>query len=150
MNFLLCGMPGSGKSYFGALAAAELNYSFIDTDKCIEEKCQATCSLIVLKHGESYFRQIERQIISELQEVKNTIIALGGGALSSKAVISFLRDLGVLIYLKPSELKKPLPAFLKERTYAEVFNERHSIYEEACHVCVNEQNVLEVIRDYGK
>ena len=153
MNVILCGMPGSGKSHLGKKAAQELNCHFIDTDRIIEQRGHTSCAEIVLKNGESYFRELERRVICELEGVQNTVIALGGGALSSKEIIYFLRKLGILIYLivPLSALKKPLPSFLKDRTYEEVFEERHLIYKQACHLSGDRENVFKMMRRiYGK
>ena len=70
---------GSGKSSLGRQLAREMKREFIDLDKYIEERFHATIRQIFDWHGETEFRKIERNIIHEVAEFENIIIACGGG-----------------------------------------------------------------------
>ena len=56
----------------------KLNLDFIDIDKKIEESENNTISDI-FKKGESYFREIEKNISINYLRLKNKIVSLGGG-----------------------------------------------------------------------
>lgn len=169
MNVILCGMPGSGKSYFGALAAQKLNRNFIDTDDLVMSeyyklnRLQATCREITLKDGETYFRNLESNVLKGLESIHHSIVAIGGGALCTPENVPILRNLGWMIYLKvsPEVLlkrlinKNPLPSYLDKADIGRSFNallkQRLPLYEQNCHCCVdvNSENVLEVISHYA-
>jgi shikimate dehydrogenase len=79
----LIGFMGAGKSSVGRKVAQDLNLQLIDLDMEIEKKCGKTISEIFKEDGEEKFREIESQILKESLEVKNSIIACGGGAIIS-------------------------------------------------------------------
>ena len=65
---------GSGKSTVGRYLAKELNYHFLDTDQLIEKKENRTIEAIFKDSGESYFRNIERNIINQFENIINALI----------------------------------------------------------------------------
>lgn len=177
MTIILCGMPASGKSYFGKHAAEQLQLPFIDTDDLIlaeYAKLNGTCTTcreIVLKEGEPFFRTLETKVIKELDNSDASIIAVGGGALCSPENIAILKNMGWLIYLRvsPEVLRKRIlnkehtPAILDvaniEKSFDELLKQRLSIYEQNCHfsIDVHSEDVLKTIhhymcrkRDHGK
>ena len=81
-NITLCGMMGSGKSSIGRILANKLNYNFIDIDKIIEIEAKKTIKKIFEEDGEDYFRDLEEKITINILELKETIVALGGGAIT--------------------------------------------------------------------
>ena len=166
MNIILSGMPGSGKSYFGELAAKKMNRMFIDTDVLLMKRyfqlknIQATCREIALKEGEPFFRDLETQFVKELESANNSIIAIGGGTLASSANAQILRNLGIVIYLKvppetlfdrfsakPSIFRKPDV----QGSFEALLKQRIPLYEKTCHYCidVSSENVLECIQHYA-
>ena len=81
-NLTLTGMMGVGKSTIGKNLAKQLGYNFIDIDRLIEVKEGASINSIFRNKSENYFRKIENDItLSELKK-KNSVISLGGGAVS--------------------------------------------------------------------
>ena len=78
-NIVLIGMMGSGKSLIGKKLSKKLNLDFIDIDKKIEESENNTISDIFIKKGESYFREIEKNISINYLKLENKIVSLGGG-----------------------------------------------------------------------
>ena len=78
-NIVLVGMMGSGKSLIGKKISKKLNLDFIDIDKKIEESENNTISDIFIKKGESYFREIEKNISINYLKLENKIVSLGGG-----------------------------------------------------------------------
>jgi len=70
----------SGKSFIGSKLAQTLDYSFIDLDKHIEEKEQASIVNLFKHKGELYFRKKEHIYLNDLVEKdEKLVIATGGG-----------------------------------------------------------------------
>lgn len=78
-NIALIGFMGTGKSSVGQLAAAQLHFTFLDTDHVIEARAGKTISEIFAEQGEPAFRELERKIVGELVGRKRTVISTGGG-----------------------------------------------------------------------
>ena len=80
----LIGMMGTGKSKFGRLVANNLSFNFYDVDTLIEKKFKTTIKDLFQKHGESFFRDVEKETIKELvfkikKNNEKVIISIGGG-----------------------------------------------------------------------
>lgn len=78
-NIALIGFMGTGKSSVGQLAAAQLHFTFLDTDHVIEARAGKTISEIFAEQGEPAFRELENKIVGELVARTKTVIATGGG-----------------------------------------------------------------------
>ena len=106
MNFILCGLPSCGKTTLAKNLAIKTSYKFIDTDALIEEMYlkqtnkKKACNYVFSLHGESFFRELEKTVITSLTNCKDSIIALGGGSLSSPQICEFIKNLGTVMYLK--------------------------------------------------
>lgn len=153
MNLILCGLQASGKTTLGKRLSAELQYAFIDTDKLIESAYatqtgkQLSCRSIYSEEGATYFRALETQEIIRLKPLSHTVIALGGGTLETAENLSYLKQLGTLIYLKvPLELAwqrvvlTGLPAYVDPQdprgSFYKIAQERISLYERAAHFVI--------------
>ena len=62
-NICLIGLMGAGKSIIGKLLAKKLKMHYYDSDSLIEKKLDKSINKIFSDHGESYFRDIEEDII---------------------------------------------------------------------------------------
>ncbi|MEM7403135.1 MAG: 3-dehydroquinate synthase [Myxococcota bacterium] len=78
-NISLIGPPGVGKSSAGQHIAQQLNWRFIDTDAVIVQQQGMPVHHIIDTRGRSYFRQCEQQVCRDLAQVKQCVIATGGG-----------------------------------------------------------------------
>ena len=97
---MLIGFRGTGKTSIGKMLARELNYSFIDTDKEIEEKTGKKITQIFSKLGEQYFREQENKIIQKIGKKNKCVISCGGGAIIDKENVKILKKKGKLILLE--------------------------------------------------
>ncbi len=79
MLIYLLGYMGSGKSTLGKKLSTAMGYSFADLDKMIEQSENKHIPEIFEQFGEPYFRKAEQQILHKTFELKNTVIATGGG-----------------------------------------------------------------------
>ena len=102
MNIILCGFMGCGKSTVGKSLSQKLGYDFIDLDEFIENLQKMTISNIFEKYGESGFRKLETEAISEITKSKNCVISLGGGAVLNPENVDIIKSNGKLFFLNIS------------------------------------------------
>jgi shikimate kinase len=77
---VLVGFMGAGKTTIGTLLAARLELPFADSDQMIEQRAGRPIPQIFAEDGEPAFRTLEHQVIADLLDGPDMIIALGGGA----------------------------------------------------------------------
>lgn len=83
-TIVLTGMRASGKTTFGRQLAKKYHARFIDLDREIAKHVQMPINIFVAKRGWSAFRTVEQQITKKFANVKNAVIATGGGTLIFK------------------------------------------------------------------
>lgn len=81
MHIFLYGPPGTGKSTIGQRLAENLKLPFIDLDRVIETNAGMSIPRIMETQGEAAFRDLESAALKKLDVEKDSVIALGGGAL---------------------------------------------------------------------
>lgn len=96
----ITGFMGSGKTTVGTILARKLNYEFIDLDVLIEKEEKRKISDLFKESGEPYFRKLEKEYLRKISNSGNKVISLGGGVLMDEENIKFVKDKGILIYLK--------------------------------------------------
>ncbi|HKP85431.1 MAG TPA: shikimate kinase [Blastocatellia bacterium] len=95
----LVGFMGAGKTTVGQILARRLGYAFLDLDSVIENRAGKTVQQIFAEQGEREFRRLEREAIGCCRELKNSVIALGGGAFVSEENRKTLGEIGVTVWL---------------------------------------------------
>ena len=105
-NVFLVGLMGAGKTTVGKSLAAELAKTFRDTDHEIERRTGVKISLIFEIEGEAGFRTREAQVVDQLTQLSNVVLATGGGVVLDPDNRRRLADRGVVIYLhgQPKDL----------------------------------------------
>jgi shikimate kinase len=155
----LIGFMGAGKTTVGRVLAQKLEYDFIDLDDLIEARAGKSVQEIFAELGESEFRRLERDAIQTCEELKRTVIALGGGAYVSAENRTLLRAIGKTIWLNcPLEVclrrvsgDKSRPLLGDEDEMRALLEQRRSSYAEAdyvvrTHELFPEQLVVEITR----
>lgn len=97
-NIILIGMPGSGKSTCGVVAAKLLLKNFFDTDLLIQNREGRRLQQIIDEKGLDYFARAEEEAVLSL-DIAGTVIATGGSVVYSPAGMEHLRRMGKVIYL---------------------------------------------------
>ncbi len=136
-NIILIGMPGSGKSTCGVLAAKALLKNFFDTDLLLQNLEGKRLQNIIDENGIDYFNKAEEKAILSL-DIQGTVIATGGSVVYSERAMRHLKELGKIIYLHLSYegMEKRLSnittrgvVLKKGHTLRDMYNERLGLYE---------------------
>ena len=98
MNVVLVGFRGSGKTSVGRVLAERLKREFVDCDEFIEKRTHLTIREIFERHGESHFRKLESEAITELAKLDGKVIATGGGAVLKYQNMQVFKRAGSRIY----------------------------------------------------
>ena len=98
-SVFLVGPMGAGKTTIGRQLAAALGYEFEDSDHEIQRRTGVDIPTIFEFEGEHGFRQREAQVIDELTQYHNLVLATGGGAVLNPENRKHLASRGRVIYL---------------------------------------------------
>ena len=101
-NIIVTGFMGTGKSAVGNLLAQRLQREFIDTDTLIEHAAGQPIARIFAEKGETYFRELEKQMIRQVCQKQEIVIATGGGAIVNVDNATCLKESGTVICLTAS------------------------------------------------
>jgi len=97
---VLVGLMGAGKSSIGRRLAEKLEIPFVDADHEIEVAADKTIPEIFNDHGEAYFREGERRVISRLIENGAQVLSTGGGAFINEETRQSINAHGISVWLK--------------------------------------------------
>lgn len=78
-NIYLIGLSGTGKTRSGRRVAELLGWPFVEMDGVIEDRAGKSIPRIFEENGETYFRNLEAQILNEVAERGGRIVSTGGG-----------------------------------------------------------------------
>jgi shikimate kinase len=70
---------GSGKTTVGRILAKRLGWTFLDTDRQIQNESGMTIAEIFSERGEERFRELESEVAAGLAGLSGRVIATGGG-----------------------------------------------------------------------
>lgn len=98
----LIGYMGCGKSTMGRALSAVMNLELIDLDHYIEARYHRTVREIFEEKGEEEFRKIERNMLHEVAEFENVIVACGGGTPCYFDNIDYMNEKGMTVFLNAS------------------------------------------------
>ena len=107
-SLVLVGLMGAGKSTVGRRLAQRLNMNFVDADAAIEEAAGMSIPEIFASHGEAYFREGERRVITRILEDGQQVLATGGGAFMNEQTRASIAAHGISVWLKAN-----LPLLMK-------------------------------------
>ncbi len=96
---VLIGFMGAGKTTVGHLLSERLGLPFVDSDLVIEQRSGRSVRQIFAEDGEPAFRELERQVVADLIDGPEAVLALGGGAAQHSDPVVRLKSTQV-IYLQ--------------------------------------------------
>lgn len=102
MNIVLIGFRGTGKSTVGRILSKKTGWKFISSDNEIEKR-YGKITRIVNDKGWEYFRKLEENVIKDISNEDNTIIATGGGVVMNQENVKNLKKNGKFILLTASK-----------------------------------------------
>ena len=93
---------GAGKTTVGKLLAKQMGKAFYDSDQEIKDRTGVSISHIFEGEGEAGVRARESSVLKELVQLKDIVLATGGGAILSEENRALLKRNGTVIYLRAS------------------------------------------------
>ena len=135
-NLIITGFSGTGKSLVAKETARRFNWNFLDTDDEIVKKNGKPIAEIFRQDGEDKFRELERETIRKACQQKETVIAIGGGAIIDPHNYELLAKTGLIVCLEA----KP------ETIYERLFHEAAYSSETEVRPLLANDNPLERIR----
>uniref|UniRef100_A0A7C4NTT0 Shikimate kinase n=1 Tax=Thermodesulfobacterium geofontis TaxID=1295609 RepID=A0A7C4NTT0_9BACT len=101
-KIILIGFRCVGKTTIGKKLAEVLEWKFLDLDEEIQKKLGKTIKEIVKEKGWGYFRKIEKEEMKKLRELKEIVIALGGGSVLHQEEMENLLENSLVVWLHSS------------------------------------------------
>jgi len=150
-SIFLVGMMGAGKTSVGRVLAKRLQKSFYDSDQVIEDRTGVKIPVIFEIEGEAGFRARESTVIDELTELRDIVLATGGGAVLIETNRDRLRTRGTVVYLRATvrdllnrtrhDKNRPLLQAADPRArLTELYEMRDPLYREVAHLIVDTGN----------
>lgn len=99
-HVVLVGLPGSGKSTVGHLAAEKLGAPLIDIDLLLVREMGMPIAQMFGMVGEVKFRQMEREAVRTARTREGCVIVPGGGWAAQPGELDAARADSLLLYLK--------------------------------------------------
>jgi len=90
---------GAGKSTIGRQLAEALGLEFADTDVEIQRRTGVDIPTIFEYEGEDGFRARERQVVDDMTQLDNLVLATGGGVIMDPDNRRNLSARGLVVYL---------------------------------------------------
>ena len=78
-NIVLIGFMGAGKSTVASGLNRLYGMQIVEMDECIAKREGKSIPEIFETNGEEYFRNLETELLIELQKQTNLVISCGGG-----------------------------------------------------------------------
>ena len=136
-RLILIGLPGSGKTTVGRLAARRLGLPFFDCDTEIEREEDMTIPALFARRGEEDFRAAESRILRRLCGGGECVIATGGGAVVAEENRKLLKSSGMVVFLNRNISDIAACVGNRERPLLKLAQERRGWYEECADAVVS-------------
>lgn len=147
-KIFLIGPMGAGKSTLGKRLARSLRLNYYDCDDELVNRTGAAISLIFDVEGEAGFREREANLLDELTQLDNLVLATGGGAILAEENRKSLSERGFVVYLF-APLEKLLERTSKDSTrpllqtddprarLQEILQQRQPLYEQTADLAID-------------
>ncbi len=105
-NIFLIGFMGAGKSTISDYLKNALAMDVVEMDQCIVERQGMSISDIFETYGEEYFRELETNLLIEMQSQSNVVVSCGGGVPMRERNVAEMKKNGrvVLLTAKPQTI----------------------------------------------
>ena len=159
-NIVLIGFMGTGKSTISDFLKNVFAMDVVEMDQIIAQRQGMSISDIFETYGEQYFRDLETNLLIEMQSRSNVVISCGGGVAMRERNVTEMKKNGrvVLLTASPEEVyervkdsdDRPILAGRKNvKGIAELMEARREKYEAAADIIVNtdHKTVLQVCEE---
>lgn len=159
-NIVLIGFMGAGKTTISDYMSTMFDMRLVEMDQEIAEREEMSIPDIFATYGEEYFRNLETDLLKELQTGKNCIISCGGGvALRHENVVEMKKNGRVVLLTASPETiydrvkdsnERPLLNGNKNVEFiADLMEKRKEKYEAAADVVIQTDNksVLDICEE---
>lgn len=112
-NIFLIGFMGSGKTTVSDCLSAMYGMETVEMDRMISEREGMSISDIFEVHGEAYFRNLETNLLIELQSKRNVVVSCGGGTPMRENNVAEMKKNGrvVLLTAEPETIYERIKDF---------------------------------------
>lgn len=162
-NIVLIGFMGAGKTTISDYLSTMFAMRIVEMDQLIAEREEMSIPDIFATYGEEYFRNLETNLLIEMQSQKNVVISCGGGAALRERNVEEMKKNGrvVLLTASPETVyervkdsdERPILNGNKNVEYiAELMEKRREKYEAAADIVVNTdgKTVLQICEELIK
>ena len=135
----LVGFMAAGKTTVARALARRLDWQSVDVDELIEQRERQSVAEIFAKHGEAYFRSLERQVLAEQMGPRHLVVATGGGTFADVQNRAAINNDGVSVWLDvpldrliarvPADGRRPLAS--DRAGFERLYYQRRAAYEQA-------------------
>ena len=135
----LVGFMAAGKTTVARALARRLDWQSVDVDELIEQRERQSVADIFAKHGEAYFRSLERQVLAEQMGPRHLVVATGGGTFADVQNRVAINNDGVSVWLDvpldrligrvPAGGRRPLAS--DRAGFERLYYQRRAAYEQA-------------------
>lgn len=147
-NISIIGFMGVGKTTVATCLKDMLAMDVVDLDALIVQRQGMSINQIFEHYGEEYFRNCESNTIIGLQNVKQTVISCGGGAVLRPENVENLKKYSRIVLLtaspetilervKDSDDRPLLRGNMNVAFIAKLMEKRRAVYEQVADVVVN-------------
>lgn len=146
-NIFLIGFMGAGKSTISDYLKNVLAMDVVEMDQCIVERQGMSISDIFETYGEEYFRELETNLLIEMQSQSNVVVSCGGGVPMRERNVVEMKKNGrvVLLTAKPETILERVkdnhdrPLLENNKTVpfiADLMEKRRTKYEAAADIVI--------------
>ena len=98
-NIFLIGFMGTGKSTVAKALKEQTGAEIIEMDQLIAQRENQSIPQIFEEKGEAYFRNLETELLTELQSGEKNIVSCGGGVPMRKKNVLEMKKSGKVVLL---------------------------------------------------
>lgn len=159
-NIILIGFMGAGKTTVSDYLNTMFAMNVVEMDQVIAEQEEMSIPDIFETYGEEYFRELETNLLVDMQSKKNTVVSCGGGAALRERNVEEMKKNGRVVLLtaspetiyhrvKDSNERPVLKGKKNVEDISDLMEQRRAKYEAAADVVVNTdgKSVLEVCEE---